>query len=379
MPARRRSDQPTLPGMPTTAELNDTLWKAADKLRGSMDASQYKDFVLGLVFLKYVSDAFDERREQIRAELNADGMDEDQIAQLPRRRRRVHRRRRLLGARGRPLGVPGRAGQGRRRGDRRADRRRDGRDHEGANPSLDRRPAEDLQPGQRRPAPPRRAASTCSTTPGSPARARARPATCSARSTSTSWRSSPGPRASAAASSTPRPASSGCSSRCSSRTRAGSTTRAAGRAACSSRPRSSSCAHRGAPRRHRRLRPGAQRAHLAAGQDEPRHPRHQRRPVAPAGKTPSTPTSTPTSRPTSSWPTRRSTCPTGRGTTDDPRWRYGVPPAATRTSPGSSTSSTSSAPAARPAWSWPTARCPPSSPARARSAPRSSRRTWSPA
>jgi len=60
-------------------ELKDTLWKAADKLRGSMDASQYKDVILGLVFLKYVSDAFDERREQIRAELEADGIDEDQI------------------------------------------------------------------------------------------------------------------------------------------------------------------------------------------------------------------------------------------------------------------------------------------------------------
>ena len=53
----------------TSKELKDTLWKAADKLRGSMDASQYKDVVLGLVFLKYVSDAFDERREQIREEL----------------------------------------------------------------------------------------------------------------------------------------------------------------------------------------------------------------------------------------------------------------------------------------------------------------------
>ena len=60
-------------------ELKDTLWKAADKLRGSMDASQYKDVILGLVFLKYVSDAFDERREQIRAELEADGIDEGQI------------------------------------------------------------------------------------------------------------------------------------------------------------------------------------------------------------------------------------------------------------------------------------------------------------
>jgi type I restriction enzyme M protein len=46
-------------------ELKDTLWKAADKLRGSIDASQYKNIVLGLVFLKYVSDAFQERRGQI--------------------------------------------------------------------------------------------------------------------------------------------------------------------------------------------------------------------------------------------------------------------------------------------------------------------------
>lgn len=66
----------------TMKELKDTLWKAADKLRGSMDASQYKDVILGLVFLKYVSDAFDERRDNIRAELVADGLDEDQVTQL---------------------------------------------------------------------------------------------------------------------------------------------------------------------------------------------------------------------------------------------------------------------------------------------------------
>ncbi|WP_225992079.1 type I restriction-modification system subunit M [Actinomadura montaniterrae] len=40
------------------AELQDVLWKAAAKLRGSMDSSQYRDFVLGLVFLKYASSAF---------------------------------------------------------------------------------------------------------------------------------------------------------------------------------------------------------------------------------------------------------------------------------------------------------------------------------
>ena len=87
MPAPKKS--PTQQGkakqdpLPSTMkELKDTLWKAADKLRGSMDASQYKDVILGLVFLKYVSDAFTERRAQIAAELAADGMSEDQVAQL---------------------------------------------------------------------------------------------------------------------------------------------------------------------------------------------------------------------------------------------------------------------------------------------------------
>ncbi|MEV0623564.1 class I SAM-dependent DNA methyltransferase [Nonomuraea sp. NPDC050404] len=78
MPPRKRKDvQEGLPGMPggqTMAQLHEILWKSADKLRGSMDAAQYKDFVLGLVFLKYVSDAFAERREQIRAEALADGV-----------------------------------------------------------------------------------------------------------------------------------------------------------------------------------------------------------------------------------------------------------------------------------------------------------------
>jgi type I restriction enzyme M protein len=41
----------------TTKELKDTLWKAANKLRGSLSAGQYKDVILGLVFLKYVSDS----------------------------------------------------------------------------------------------------------------------------------------------------------------------------------------------------------------------------------------------------------------------------------------------------------------------------------
>lgn len=43
--------------------LEQTLWDAADKLRGNLEASEYKHVVLGLVFLKYVSDAFSERRK----------------------------------------------------------------------------------------------------------------------------------------------------------------------------------------------------------------------------------------------------------------------------------------------------------------------------
>ncbi|MEK7476069.1 MAG: class I SAM-dependent DNA methyltransferase [Candidatus Coatesbacteria bacterium] len=41
------------------------LWLAADKLRNNMDAAEYKHVVLGLIFLKYVSDAFEERRQQL--------------------------------------------------------------------------------------------------------------------------------------------------------------------------------------------------------------------------------------------------------------------------------------------------------------------------
>lgn len=43
----------------------EKLWGMADKLRGSMDAAEYKHVVLGLLFLKYVSDAFEEVYNQL--------------------------------------------------------------------------------------------------------------------------------------------------------------------------------------------------------------------------------------------------------------------------------------------------------------------------
>ncbi len=56
----------------------EKLWLAADKLRGSMDASEYKHVVLGLVFLKYISDAFEEHRAKLLGQAGADSEDRDE-------------------------------------------------------------------------------------------------------------------------------------------------------------------------------------------------------------------------------------------------------------------------------------------------------------
>ena len=54
------------------------LWRMADTLRGSMDAAEYKHVVLGLIFLKYISDAFEEKHARLESE-QAQGADpEDQ-------------------------------------------------------------------------------------------------------------------------------------------------------------------------------------------------------------------------------------------------------------------------------------------------------------
>ena len=54
----------------TTANLGfeEQIWKAADILRGNMDAAEYKHVVLGLIFLKYISDAFEERYRYLEAD-----------------------------------------------------------------------------------------------------------------------------------------------------------------------------------------------------------------------------------------------------------------------------------------------------------------------
>jgi len=54
-----------------------TLWAAADKLRNNMDAAEYKHVVLGLIFLKYISDAFEEKHAQLQKEVDQGADPED--------------------------------------------------------------------------------------------------------------------------------------------------------------------------------------------------------------------------------------------------------------------------------------------------------------
>jgi type I restriction enzyme M protein len=51
-----------------TKSIEETLWDSANKLRGSIEPSEYKHVVLGLIFLKFISDKFEERREELIAE-----------------------------------------------------------------------------------------------------------------------------------------------------------------------------------------------------------------------------------------------------------------------------------------------------------------------
>ena len=62
--------------------IEDALWRSADTLRGQVDAAEYKHVVLGLLFLKYISDSFEARREELKAELEADGIKGKQLESL---------------------------------------------------------------------------------------------------------------------------------------------------------------------------------------------------------------------------------------------------------------------------------------------------------
>jgi type I restriction enzyme M protein len=61
-----------------TQDLEKTLWAAADKLRNNMDAAEYKHIVLGLIFLKYISDSFDELYDRLSADKLSNPEDKDE-------------------------------------------------------------------------------------------------------------------------------------------------------------------------------------------------------------------------------------------------------------------------------------------------------------
>lgn len=63
-------------------DIKPALWKSADKLRAQMDAAEYKHIVLGLIFLKYISDTFEAQRKKLRAKF-LDPSSEDFVSENP--------------------------------------------------------------------------------------------------------------------------------------------------------------------------------------------------------------------------------------------------------------------------------------------------------
>lgn len=66
--------------MTTNSELESKLWEMADKLRGNIESSDYKHVILGLIFLKYISDSFEDKYQELVDE--GEGFEEDRDAYL---------------------------------------------------------------------------------------------------------------------------------------------------------------------------------------------------------------------------------------------------------------------------------------------------------
>ena len=82
--ARTKSKTTTTNGNGANIGYEAQLWQMADALRGSMDAGEYKHVTLGLLFLKYISDAFEEQHARLESEKKqgADPEDPDEYRAL---------------------------------------------------------------------------------------------------------------------------------------------------------------------------------------------------------------------------------------------------------------------------------------------------------
>jgi hypothetical protein len=77
MRAEGETNKTTGNGTVAPGRLEAELWKTADALRGSMDAAEYKHVVLGLIFLKYISDAFEEYHAELETQISQGADPED--------------------------------------------------------------------------------------------------------------------------------------------------------------------------------------------------------------------------------------------------------------------------------------------------------------
>ena len=377
MPPRKRA---TGKSAKPAKSLEQTLWEAADKMRGNLEAAEYKHVVLGLVFLKYVSDAFEQRRRWLEA-ATADETNTDYYVPNPAKRDDIIEARDEYTAENvfwvpveARWSVPAGSGQAAR--DRHPHRRRDG-PHRAGEPFAQGRAPQDVRPSRDRQAAARRARRPDRhhrlhrRRPRRRRRARPRVRVLPRPFAATEGRN-------AGEFYTPRsvvrllvemlePFEGRVFDPC------------CGSGGMFVQSAEFVAAHGGKRDDALDLRPGVRRHHLAAGEDEPRASAASMPTSATAPTTRSIATCSPICAPTSSWPTRRSTRTTGSPTrcATIPAGSTGCRPRATPTTRGCSTSSTTSRRTASRASCSPTAASRPRPAAKARSAASWWRPTWS--